>query len=84
MNKERRISWIPSGIRLAVLTLCATAVSPVATMAEPRGEIRVVAGQRPDTNIPGHNVLQYLLEYVLDRNELVPCLVISLAAIFRR
>jgi peptide/nickel transport system substrate-binding protein len=46
-------------------------------MAEPRGEIRVVESWRPDINVLGHNVLQYLYEYALDRNELVPCLAVS-------
>jgi ABC-type transport system substrate-binding protein len=31
----------------------------------------------PDINVLGHNVLQYLYEYALDRNELVPCLAVS-------
>jgi peptide/nickel transport system substrate-binding protein len=44
---------------------------------EPRGEIRVVESFRPDINVVGHNVLQYLFEYALDRNELVPCLGVS-------
>jgi peptide/nickel transport system substrate-binding protein len=46
-------------------------------MSEPRGEIRVVESFRPDINVRGHNVLQYLFEYALDRNELVPCLAVS-------
>jgi peptide/nickel transport system substrate-binding protein len=41
---------------------------------EPRGEIRVVDTWRPDINVPGHNVLQYLFEYSLDKNELAPSL----------
>ena len=44
---------------------------------EPRGEIRVVESWRPDVNVLGHNVLQYLYEYALDRNELIPCLAVS-------
>jgi peptide/nickel transport system substrate-binding protein len=44
---------------------------------KPRGEIRVVESWRPDLNILGHNVLQYLYEYALDRNEMVPCLAVS-------
>ena len=44
---------------------------------EPRGVIRVVESWRPDITILGHNVLQYLYEYALDRNELVPCLAVS-------
>ena len=44
---------------------------------EPRGEIRIVESHRPDINVIGHNVLQYLFEYALDRNELVPCLAMA-------
>jgi len=32
---------------------------------------------RPDINVLGHNVLQYLFDYALDRNELAPCLAVS-------
>ena len=39
--------------------------------AKLRGEIRLVESWRPDINVLGHNVLQYLYEYALDRNELV-------------
>jgi peptide/nickel transport system substrate-binding protein len=45
--------------------------------AEPRGEIRVVESWRPDINVLGHNVLQYLFEYALDKNELAPSLAMS-------
>ena len=44
---------------------------------KPRGEIRVVESWRPDINVLGHNVLQYLFEYALDRNELVPSLAVD-------
>ncbi len=44
---------------------------------EPRGEIRVVENWRPDINVLGHNVLQYLFEYALDKNELYPSLAVS-------
>jgi ABC-type transport system substrate-binding protein len=56
-----------------------TVVSTVATgaMAELRGEIRIVKSWRPDISVLGHNVLQYLYEYALERNELVPCLAVS-------
>jgi peptide/nickel transport system substrate-binding protein len=43
----------------------------------PRGVIRVVESWRPDINVLGHNVLQYLMEYALDRNEMAPCLAVS-------
>ena len=44
---------------------------------EPRGEIRIVESWRPDITVLGHNVLQYLYDYALDRNELEPCLAVS-------
>ena len=44
---------------------------------KPRGEIRVVESWRPDVNVLGHNVLQSLFEYALDKNELAPSLGIS-------
>jgi len=43
----------------------------------PRGEIRIVESWRPDITLLGHNVLQCLFEYALDRNELVPSLAVS-------
>jgi len=46
-------------------------------ISKPRGEIRVVESWRPDMNVLGHNVLQYLFEYALDRNELAPSLAVS-------
>jgi ABC-type transport system substrate-binding protein len=62
-----------------VLVLTLSFVSAVATeaIAQPRGEIRVVESWRPDINVLGHNVLQYLYEFALDRNELVPSLAVS-------
>jgi peptide/nickel transport system substrate-binding protein len=45
--------------------------------AKPRGEIRVVETWRPDINVLAHNVLQYLFEYALDRNDLAPSLAVS-------
>jgi peptide/nickel transport system substrate-binding protein len=44
---------------------------------EPRGEIRVVDSWRPDVNVLGHNVLQYLFDYAINRNELAPSLAVS-------
>jgi ABC-type transport system substrate-binding protein len=44
---------------------------------EPQGEIRVVESWRPDITVLGHNVLQYLFEYALDKNELAPSLGVS-------
>jgi peptide/nickel transport system substrate-binding protein len=46
-------------------------------MAEPRGEICVVENLRPDINVLGHNVLQYLFEYALDKDELTASLGVS-------
>jgi hypothetical protein len=65
---------ILSFLFLIFLGLCGKAEGQV---KEPRGEIRVVDNWRPDINVLGHNVLQYLYEYALDRNELVPCLAVS-------
>jgi peptide/nickel transport system substrate-binding protein len=44
---------------------------------EPRGEIRVVESWRPDINVLGHNVLQGLFEYALDRMKMAPSLGVS-------
>jgi ABC-type transport system substrate-binding protein len=46
-------------------------------LREPRGEIRVVESARPDINVLGHNILQYLFEYSIDKNELAPSLGLS-------
>jgi peptide/nickel transport system substrate-binding protein len=46
--------------------------------AGPRGEIRVVESFRPDINVLGHNVLEYLFEHALDKTEVVPSLGVSL------
>ena len=72
----RRILRIASPL---LITLCLSgAVAWCEEEApEPRGEIRVVESWRPDINVLGHNVLQYLFEYALDRNELAPSLAIS-------
>ena len=64
---------------ILLITLCLL-VAPAWSDEEvpkPRGEIRVVESWRPDINVLGHNVLQYLFEYALDRNELIPCLAVS-------
>ena len=44
---------------------------------EPRGEIRIVESWRPDITVLGHNVLQCLFEYAIDKNEMVPALAVS-------
>ena len=76
-NKDGHPSSSLPGVWFAILILYAIAVSPLATMAEPRGEIRVVENWRPDVNVLGHNVLQYLVEYAIDKNELSPALAAS-------
>ena len=64
---------ISSLITVSLLVMPASAAEE---MPEPRGEIRVVESWRPDINVLGHNVLQYLFEYALNRNELAPSLAI--------
>jgi peptide/nickel transport system substrate-binding protein len=62
---------------LAPLLLIANSNKVECETTEPRGEIRVVESYRPDINVLGHNVLEYLFEYALDRNELAPSLAID-------
>jgi len=62
---------------LIILCLYGTAAWSAEEASKPRGEIRVVESLRPDINVLGHNVLQYLFEYALDRNELAPSLAVS-------
>jgi peptide/nickel transport system substrate-binding protein len=76
MSKSRHISLSLFLVFGFILPWNLIGVTPK-TMAELRGEIRVVDNYRPDINVLGHNVLQYLYEYALDRNELVPCLAVS-------
>jgi peptide/nickel transport system substrate-binding protein len=66
------LNWL-----LAPLLLIALSNRTEGEPTEPRGEIRVVESFRPDINVLGHNVLQYLFEYALDENELAPSLGIS-------
>ena len=77
VNKDRQVFSILQGLWFTLLILCGITVCPVATIAGPRGEIRVVESWRPDVNVLGHNVLQYLFEYALDKNELSPSLALS-------
>jgi peptide/nickel transport system substrate-binding protein len=74
---DRHVSSILPSLWLAILIVSGTIISPVESTAEPRGEIRVVENWRKDVNVLGHNVLQYLFEYALDRNDLAPSLGIS-------
>jgi peptide/nickel transport system substrate-binding protein len=62
---------------VTILTLIGLATTAEGDTTEPRGEIRVVESWRPDINVLGHNVLQYLFEFALDKNELVPSLAVS-------
>ena len=45
--------------------------------SKPRGEIQAVESWGLDINVLGHNVLQCLFEYALDRNELASSLAVS-------
>jgi len=63
-------------LSLFILTLLGIP-SEAEEIPKPRGEIRVVESWRPDVTVLGHNVLQYLFEYALDKNELVPSLAAS-------
>ena len=62
---------------ITVLTLIGLATTAEGETTEARGEIRVVESWRPDVNVLGHNVLQYLFEYALDKNELAPSLAVT-------
>jgi peptide/nickel transport system substrate-binding protein len=77
MRKNCRVFTSLSSVVLFTLIIWLVAIPADRVIAEPRGEIRIVESWRPDINVLGHNVLQYLFEYALDRNELVPCLAIS-------
>ena len=66
----------PIMLSLFILTLLGIP-SEAEEIPKPRGEIRVVESWRPDITVLGHNVLQYLFEYALDRNELAPSLGVS-------
>jgi len=62
---------------LFILTFLGIFTEAKGEIQKPRGEIRVVDSFRPDINVLGHNVLQYLFEYALDINELAPSLAVS-------
>jgi ABC-type transport system substrate-binding protein len=61
-------------LSILVLAFFCLSSKAVAQEQEARAEIRELESWRPDINVLGHNVLQYLYEYALDRNELFPCL----------
>jgi len=62
---------------LFILIFMGTLARAEGEIPNPRGEIRVVKSWRPDITVLGHNVLQHLFEYALDRNELDPSLAVS-------
>ncbi len=57
----------PIILSLFILTLLGIP-SEAEEIPEPRGEIRVVESWRPGITVLGHNVLQSLFEYALERN----------------
>ena len=73
--------YLKIGTPTVILSLFILTISGIPSKAEeiqkPRGEIRVMESWRPDVCVLGHNVLQYLFEYALDKNELVPSLGVS-------
>jgi len=64
-------------LSLVILALFGLFTKADAEISKPRGEIRVVESWRPDITVLGHNVLQSLFEYALDKNELAPSLGVS-------
>jgi len=64
-------------LSLLILTFLSMFTKAEGEISKPRGEIRVVESWRPDITLLGHNVLQYLFEYALHRNEMVPSLAVS-------
>jgi peptide/nickel transport system substrate-binding protein len=76
------VRYFKIGTPTVILSLFILAFLSMFTVAKgetpnTRGEIRVVESWRPDITVLGHNVLQYLFEYALDRNELAPSLAVS-------
>jgi peptide/nickel transport system substrate-binding protein len=75
------VRYLKIGTPIIILSLFILTISSIPSKAEeiskPQGEIRVVESWRPDINVLGHNVLQYLFEYALDKNELAPSLAVS-------
>ncbi len=66
------VRYLKIGTPIVILSLFILTISSIPSKAEeisnPRGEIRMVESWRPDINVLGHNVLQYLFEYALERN----------------
>jgi len=76
MEKQLKICTPIVVLSLFILTFLGIP-SAAEEIHKPRGEIRVVESWRPDITVLGHNVLQSLFEFALDRNEMVPCLAVS-------
>jgi len=77
MGKNLKICTRIVILSLFILTFLGIFTEAEGEIQKPRGEIRVVASWRPDVTVLGHNVLQSLFEYALDRNESVPSLALS-------
>jgi ABC-type transport system substrate-binding protein len=77
MKKKFKIGTPIIILSLFILAFLGIFIEAKGEMPKPRGEIRVVESWRPDITVLGHNVLQSLFEYALDRNEAVPSLALS-------
>ena len=77
MGKNLKICMPIIILTLFTLTLLGAVAYAAGEGKKPRGEIRVVESFRPDINVLGHNVLQSLFEYALDKNELASSLAVS-------
>lgn len=74
---ERAFRIIALLVIFPFLGITAISSQCIADIGEPRGEIRVVESWRPDINVLGHNVLEYLFDYALDKKRIgpLPCFV---------
>ena len=70
MTKKSRICVAVTILPFFISPFLGLVASAEGEIPKTRGEIRVVESWRPDINVLGHNVLQYLFECALDRNEL--------------
>ncbi|MFB0516822.1 MAG: hypothetical protein ACETWG_09510 [Candidatus Neomarinimicrobiota bacterium] len=77
MGKYLKICTPIAILSFFILTFSGLFVGAEVEIPERRGDIRVVESWRPDINVVGHNVLQYLFEYALERNEMVLSLAVS-------
>ena len=62
---------------ISISTLLATNTVGKEMELKPRGEIWVVESWRPDITVKGHNILQGLFEYAVDKNASSTCLAAS-------